>query len=206
MVSKTTVSIFLLLALALCSCARFAGYEAKPGDVLFQDLDSPQGQAVKLATASEYTHCGVVLEVDDDLVVLEAVGPVRFLPIQEWIKQGVGGHFVAKRLDTLYGYLTPKNLAQMKTVGSVHLGKSYDGVFNWSDDQIYCSELVWKVYFEGFGLALCPTRELATYDLSHPAVVQKLQERYGDSVPMAEPVVAPSDLFGSNMLYQVYEN
>jgi hypothetical protein len=139
-------------------------------------------------------------------MVLEAVEPVRFVPIQEWIRQGVDGRFVAKRLDTLYGYLTPGNQLQMAAVGSTHLGKSYDLVFNWSDDELYCSELVWKVYYEGFGLPLCPPRQLASYDLSHPAVVQKLQERYGDSVPMSEAMIAPSDIYDSHMLYVVYEN
>ncbi len=197
--------ISLPFILMLSGCASDS-YLPTGGDVLFQDLASAQGQAVRLATGSEYTHCGIVFEIDQGFVVYEAVGPVRAIPLDDWIAQGVGGKVVAMRLDTLYGYLTPKALEQMRSVGESHLGKSYDAVFNWSDTQIYCSELVWKIYSEGFGLHLVPPRALGDYDLTDPAVKEKLAERYGDSIPLQEPVVSPGDLADSEMLFTVYQN
>lgn len=191
---------------ALVGCRSASDPELKPGDVLFQDLASSQGAAVKLATGSEYTHCGILFETNGQQMVMEAVGPVRVIPLKDWIAQGVEAHYVVKRLDTLYGYLTPKTLDQMRAVGSTFLGKPYDLVFNWSDDEFYCSELVWKVYYEGFGLELCEPRELGDYDFSHPVVAAKARERYGDSIPVHEPVVAPSDLFDSKCLRLVTSN
>ena len=197
--------ILCLFVLCLLGCSS-TSYQPAGGDILFQDLATAQGQAVQLATGSDYTHCGLVFEVDDHFMVYEAVGPVRTITLDEWIAQGVDGKVVAMRLDTLYGYLTPEALKHMRTVGESHLGKSYDGVFNWSDTEIYCSELVWKIYSEGFGLNLIPLRPLADYDLSHPAVKEKLVERYGDSIPFQEPVVSPGDLADSKMLLTVYQN
>ena len=201
----------LPLALSVCAiliigCQPADDTALKPGDVLFQDLASRQGAAVKLATGSDYTHCGILFEQGGKQVVMEAVGPVRMIPLAEWIAQGVDGAYIVKRLDTLYGYLTPKAVAQMKAVGSAYLGRPYDAAFNWSDDELYCSELVWKVYYEGFGLPLCELRQLGSYDFSHPEVAAQARERYGDSIPLDEPVVAPSDLFDSERLRLVISN
>jgi hypothetical protein len=33
----------------------------------------------------------------------------------------------------------------MKATGEGFLGKDYDLTFGWSDERLYCSELVWKV-------------------------------------------------------------
>ncbi|MEW5797294.1 MAG: YiiX family permuted papain-like enzyme [Candidatus Zixiibacteriota bacterium] len=196
----------LAFILALISCSYFSGYAPKPGDIVFQDLNSPQAQAVKLATGSQYTHCGIIFEQDNNFVVYEAVGPTRVIPLQDWIRQGVKGHFVARRIDTLLAHLTDESLARMRQVGESHLGKPYDPVFNWSDSQMYCSELVWKIYRDGLGLELAPLRKLGGYQIEHPAVRQKLRERYGDSIPLQEPVIAPADLMASERLKQVYSN
>jgi len=202
-VRTAVLSIFLLVAAA---CTRFSGYAPKAGDVVFQDLESAQGQAVKLATGSQYTHCGIVFETNGNFVVYDAVGPVRMIPLQEWIRKGVNRHIVAKRLDTLRRSLTGETLEQMRQVAERHLGKEYDLVFDWGDDQMYCSELVWKVYQEGMGFELTPLRQLGSFRLDHPIVKAKLRERYGDSIPLAQPVVAPSDLFDSENLMLVYRN
>ena len=197
----------LVLAILLgAACTRFSGYAPKAGDIVFQDLETPQNQALKLATGSDYTHCGIVFENDGSFVVYDAVGPVRVIPLQEWIRKGVNRHVVAKRLDTLRGNLKGETLEQMRLVAERHLGKDYDLVFDWSDDQMYCSELVWKVYKEGMAFELTPLRQLGSFRLDHPVVKAKLQERYGDSIPLNQPVVAPSDLFDSENLKLVYQN
>jgi hypothetical protein len=36
----------------------------------------------------------------------------------------------------------------MKHIGEEFTGKNYDMTFEWSDNNIYCSELIWKVYQE----------------------------------------------------------
>ena len=202
-VRTAVLSIFVF---TMASCTRFSGYAPQAGDVVFQDLESSQGQAVKLATGSEYTHCGIVFEANGCFVVCDAVGPVRMIPLQEWIRKGVNQHFVAKRLDTLRQNLTSATLDRMRQVAEEHLGKEYDLIFGWGDDQMYCSELAWKIYQEGMGFELTPLKQLGSFRLDHPVVKAKLRERYGDSIPLAQPVVAPSDLFDSENLVLVYRN
>jgi uncharacterized protein YycO len=198
--------IFAVFVFTIAGCSYFSGYAPKSGDIVFQDLDSPQGQALKLATGSQYTHCGIVFAKNNDFVVYEAVGPVRAIPLQEWIRQGVGAHFVAARLDTSEQKLNDETIKRMRLIGDQNLGKAYDHVFNWSDSQMYCSELVWKIYREGDGIELAPLRQLGSYQIAHPAVQIKLRERYGDSIPLQEPVIAPVDLLESTHLKRVYSN
>ena len=172
----------------------------RAGDILFQDLASSQGQAVKLATHSEITHCGIVLPKDGKLWVYEAVGPVRAISVEQWIHQGVDSSFQIRRLDVAEGTLTDSVLAAMRSSAEQYLGRPYDFVFGWSDASFYCSELVWKVYAAGAGIELTELRKLKDYDLTHPAVQEKLAERYGPDIPYDEPMVAPSDLAESGVV------
>ncbi|GAA4370103.1 hypothetical protein GCM10023185_44350 [Hymenobacter saemangeumensis] len=73
----------------------------------------------------------------------------------------------------------------------------YDLAFGWTDDRIYCSELIWKVYERGLGRRLGTLQQLKDFDLSHPAVQAKLRERYGRQLPLSEPVISPVSIFNS---------
>ena len=42
----------------------------------------------------------------------------------------------------------------MKKIGDSYKGKNYDIYFNWNDDELYCSELIWKIYEQGAGLKI----------------------------------------------------
>jgi hypothetical protein len=88
----------------------------------------------------------------------------------------------------------------MKAEGAKFLGKNYDVYFNWSDENIYCSELVWKIYQRGAGLEIAQLQKLKEFDLRSKAVQQKLKERYGKHVPMEETVISPSALYDSELL------
>jgi len=134
--------------------------------------------------------------------VYEAVQPVQLTPFSEWTKRGKDGHFVVKRLRDRK-VLTPAALARMKTVAERYRGRDYDLYFSWSDDRIYCSELVWKIYQTATRLEIGKLQKLRDFDLSHPAVRQKMRERYGTKIPSAEPVISPSAMFDSGLLIEV---
>ncbi len=174
--------------------------QLKDGDIIFQTTTSSQSKAIQLATHSRYSHVGIVYFENRRPMVLEAVQPVRVTPLKKFLSRSVGGHYVVKRLKNADIVLTPTVLAKMQSVGRSFVGKNYDWAFGWSDSRIYCSELVWKIYKQGAGIELAPTKRLGDFDLSHPVVKQKLKERYGKNVPLGEPVVAPSQLAESGLL------
>jgi hypothetical protein len=80
------------------------------------------------------------------------------------------------------------------------MGKPYDYGFSWDDQRLYCSELVWNIYERSTGLRLGEPRPLKEYDLGFPAVRSKLKERYGDKIPLEEPIISPVALFDCDLL------
>jgi hypothetical protein len=139
-----------------------------------------------------------------ELKVLEAVQPVKLTPVAAWVARGKDGKVVVKRLRDADTILTPEALDHMRSVGRGFIGKSYDLAFEWSDQRMYCSELVWKVYDRGASVDLSASRHLSDFDLSSPPVQKVMRQRYGAHPPLDEPVVSPQDLFESSRLVEVW--
>lgn len=175
------------------------------GDIIFQTSQSAQCKAVQLATHSIYSHCGIIYIEDNEAFVFEAVQPVKITPIKEWIKHGKNSSYVVKRLKNASSILTAEILSKMKTCGEKYKDKNYDIYFGWSDDKIYCSELVWKIYKEGANIEVGELQKLKEFDLSSKPVKEKLKERYGENIPMDEIVVSPQSIFESELLVTVEE-
>jgi len=173
------------------------------GDLIFHTSQSAQSQAIQLATHSPYSHCGLLYKANGEWQVFEAVQPVKLTPLARWVARGQGGHFVVKRLHDAATALPPAALARLRAAGQPMLGHDYDLAFNWSDKQIYCSELIWKVYDRGLHRQLGQLQQLRDFDLSQPAVQAKLRERYGNRLPLAEPVISPASIFNSPELVTV---
>ena len=177
--------------------------QLREGDLIFHTSQSAQSRAIQLATHSAWSHCGIVYKDGASWQVFEAVQPVKLTPLADWVARGRGGHFVTKRLRDAATALTPAALAQLKEAGQPMLGHKYDLYFGWSDDRIYCSELVWKVYERGLGRRMGQLQHLRDFDLSHPAVRAKLRERYGNRLPLNETVISPVSIFNSPELVTV---
>ena len=171
----------------------------KNGDIVFQDSESTQSEAIKLATNSNFSHCGIVFNLDNKWMVLEAVHPVRVIAIKEWIAQGSDGNYTRKRLKNST-MLTDSIEDEMWAVGSSFLNKSYDIQFGWSDEKLYCSELVWKIYNRGAGLSLGKPKMLKEYNLDSKLVKEQLKLRYGTDIPLKDKMISPQDIFESDLL------
>lgn len=203
--------IFSLLIIAFFgSCQRkesaFIGKDLHNGDLIFQTSQSAQSQAIQLATKSKYSHCGIVYKEDGKWFVFEAIQPVQRTPLDQWIDRGKDNHYVVKRLKNADEVLTEANFTKMKAAAEKMGGKDYDLYFEWNDDRIYCSELIWKIYKEGTGIEIGKLQELKDFDLSNPAVKAKLKERYGNTIPKHEKVISPAAMFESNLLTTVVSN
>ena len=180
--------------------------EIKDGDLIFQTSLSKQSRAIQLATKSQYSHCGLIFKRDSEYYVFEAVQPVKFTPLENWIAKGQDGKFVVKRLKNTAEALTPGVLQKMLDIAEQFKGKNYDLTFEWSDDKIYCSELIWKIYQRASGIEIGKLQKLRDFDLTNPAVKKKMNERYGDKVPLDENVISPAAVFNSELLETVKSN
>ncbi len=176
------------------------------GDIIFQTSLSDQSTAIQQATGSKYSHCGIIFKENGDFFVFEAVQPVKSTSLKEWITRGKGEHFVVKRLKNAEEILTPSVLQKMKVIGKEFNGKNYDLTFEWSDEKIYCSELIWKIYQRATGIEIGKLEKLSDFDLDNEAVRIKLKERYGNQIPFDETVISPKSIFNSELLETIYEN
>lgn len=176
------------------------------GDIIFQTSKSNQSKAIQLATKSKYSHMGIIYKIEGQLYVYEAIQPVKLTLLKDWIARGENGHFVIKRLKNADKILIPATLHKMKQVGEQYKGKSYDIYFEWSDDKMYCSELVWKIYKEGANVEIGQLEQLSDFDIKNKVVQQKMKDRYGNNIPLNEKVIAPSQMFNSSKLEMVIRN
>jgi len=175
------------------------------GDIIFQTSKSSQSLAIQMATNSKYSHMGIIYENDGQFFIYEAVQPVKLTPLKEWINRGENGHYVVKRLKNADQILTSSTITKMKQIGEQFKGKPYDIYFEWSDDKIYCSELVWKIYKQATGVEIGQLEQLSDFDLTNEIVQIKMKERYGDNIPMNEKVISPAAMYDSEKLITIEE-
>jgi uncharacterized protein YycO len=185
-----------LLFLSFCACTQ----KYRDGDLIFQHSASSQSTAVQLATNSYFSHCGIIFYVEGKPYVFEAIEPVGVRKLEDWIASGEDQKFAVYRLKD--HNLSGAELTTMKSYLKTQLNKHYDLGFNWSDKEMYCSELVYKAY-QQIGITLCPTQALGSFRLDHPKVKSILTQRYGNNIPYDEPMVSPGQLSDSKLLYKV---
>jgi len=175
------------------------------GDMIYQTSQSKQCEAVRIATNSKFSHCGIVFIEKGKKYVFEAVQPVKHTPLEDWITHGKENNFVVTRLKNAAKLLNPQTIQKMKDYAKGLNNKDYDLYFEWSDEKIYCSELIWKIYKNGAGIELCPLQKLKNFNLKDSRVQAILAERYGNTIPLEEDVVAPSDLENSKIVTTIID-
>jgi hypothetical protein len=188
------VLVGLLTALPGCGVAM---PPVKDGDIIFQTSMSTQSAAIQEATHSRYSHMGVIISRGGSPFVFEASAKVQYTPLRDWIARGRDGAYVLKRLAT---GLTTAQAEKLRVAARAFEGRPYDLTFEWSDERIYCSELVWKLYDRALGIHIGELQRLRTFDLSGTAVRAKMLQRYKGNVPLDELVISPVAMFGSKGL------
>ncbi|QIO07508.1 YiiX family permuted papain-like enzyme [Acinetobacter shaoyimingii] len=170
------------------------------GDIIFHVSKSQQSLGIQKATHSPYSHMGMIVNRQGQTWVLEAIQPVKYTPLQQWIQRGVKQHYVVKRLKS---NLTLKQQNALVKNAEQYLGRPYDIYFGWDNTAIYCSELVWKAYHDALGVNLAPLEKLKQFDLTAPEVKKLMQQRYGKNIPWNETVIAPKSIYESKILVDV---
>lgn len=200
MIKHRLIAAATCLVLAIASDPSF-GAELRDGDIVFSGSTDGQGGAIIAATGSPYTHCGIVFLSDGEPMVLEAVQPVGVVSLEAFKSRCKPGTFMVRRLKTA---VAPARYQSARTWAAAQIGKNYDPRFRWDDGNLYCSELVWKIYQQA-GVELCEPRRFRDYKLDDPKVKKIIEERYGSigKMPLDEKVVAPSDLARSPLLAEI---
>lgn len=194
----------LLLVAGAASGAAAQAWPVRDGDIVFQTSRSPQSLAVQRATGSPYSHMGMVFLRQGQPYVFEAAGRVHYTPLAAWVARGVGAHVVIKRLRDAR-LLDAPAVERLRQEARTFDGRPYDSLFAWSDERIYCSELVWKIYQRALGVELGRLQKIREFKLDDPGVEEKVRERYGRRIPLEEPAISPVAIFDSPHLSTVLQ-
>lgn len=157
----------------------------KEGDIVFQTSKSSQSKYIILATRSQWSHCGIIIEKPDGFYVLEAISTVSLTPYQQWVERGRGKRVSVKRYTE----------EPIKIKYSKYLGRPYDLAFKFDNGKWYCSELVYDIYKRQLSVELCEPRPVSDYVISG---LDKVLTKRG--IDKNQLVVAPSDIFDSKLL------
>ena len=179
-----------------------SAFVPRDGDIVFQYSGSKQCAAIAQATRSPYTHCGIVFFENGEPMVWEAVGPVLKTPYREWRSHGVDRHVVVKRLKD-QGPLTPEAITAMRAEGLRQMGRPYDILFSMDEEEVYCSELVWKIYKRGARIEVGAIERFGDMDFTGAHAKRVLKDRFGDRFPADQEVITPASIFRSPLLMTV---
>lgn len=208
--SKIRASVVFAIFLGVCfyrnvfSLFQLWVYQPHEGDILFQSL--PHGElvdAIEGVTLSPWSHCGILMKIDGRWQVVESIVRVRRTPLALWIMRGRSGHFEVYR---------PTSAVALPTTASFHdslisaldayMGRPYDFRYAPEDGEIYCSELVFKVYRDAFGLELGTWEELD--HLNWRAFEPFIRSLERGPAPLHRLIVTPVGITRSPLLFRVY--
>jgi hypothetical protein len=183
------LAICLLLFCTICRAQSAPlSYLPQTGDLLFQSLPHNEViDAIEGASGSPFSHCGIVVYVDGDWKVLEAVGPVKETPLAQWISQGRGSKFAVRRLKLKFRVHIPKMIEGAR----VYMGRPYDIQYELDDAKIYCSELIYKGWLYATQKPLGKLVKLGDLKWqAHESVIRRI----AGGLPLDRPMITPRDL------------
>ncbi len=170
----------------------------REGDIVFQHLPGKLSAVIGDVTGSQLTHCGLVVDHKDALHVLEAIGPVRYLPLQKWLKRGERSQFTQMRLKNV----SKEQIAKAVKAAETLLGRPYDIQYELDDAKIYCSELVYKGYLRGADIEVGEKQRLG--DLNWKGHETFIRALAGGELPLDRVMVTPVSVARSPLLKLVY--
>lgn len=198
----SVVAALLLGVILFCRLDRLALYffaEKQEGDMVFQSL--PRGQLVdtiEAVTNSPWSHCGLLVQRDGQWFVAEAIGEVRYTPLYTWIVRGRRANFESWRVRDL-----PMGKKQgLKAGVEKLLGKPYDFSYAPDDAEIYCSELIYRVYERELGVAIGKWEKLG--DLNWKPKEESIKDLEGGPVPLSREMITPVALTRSPNVTRVF--
>ena len=191
-----------LLALKLLSAPKDdVPYRPEIGDVLFQPLPllSDLVAAIEGITQSPYSHCGVVVQKNEEWHVIEAAARVTTTPLEEWIDRGRHNQFAAFRLKPDYEQQIPQFIEALYA----YQGRPYDIQYDLDDEAIYCSELIYKGFRDATGENLGQLVRLGDLDWKP---YKDIITRYGgDPPPLDRIMITPKHLSEAEQLVKIFE-
>lgn len=189
------------------------------GDVLFQTTNTSQTLAILAASASLYSHTGIVHQRDGgEYSVIEAGPTVREVPLQGWINSGIAGRVTIKRMQGI----TKEQGADIVAAAGAYKGRLYDYLFRFDNDTTYCSELVYDAYQDALHEPIGTVERIEQLNTDN-ALVRKIIEARWQMHPlcqegearhyeacydliMKQELITPASVAADSRLHIIYSN
>ena len=183
MLKKATICFSLLISMT----GNAKDFSFKEGDIVFR---SGRNYPVMYISSSTITHCGIVVRTPSGLQVLEAGGRVRLTPIDQ---------FFGKKIDKAGKYTRRVSEKDLHVNYAKYLNVKYDNAFSLENDTYYCSELVYLIYKEQFGIELFEPKPLRKYNTFGLRWI--LRKR---GISLDNKVVTPADLYSKRRVRHTF--
>jgi cell wall-associated NlpC family hydrolase len=201
--ARGSLRVCLAVGVLAVSCGTRAaqGPALEAGDLVFETSSSRQSAAIQWATASRWSHVGIVdVGPRGEVAVIEALGKVSRTPWAAWRRRARrGGSVLVLRP---FGVGAAQRAAAVEEARKL-LGRPYDPRFGWDDEKIYCSELVVKAYERAAGISYGRRQRLG--ELRLLGIESRAEQRWGGPIPKDLVLVTPASLVEDTRLVRVYE-
>ena len=189
------------------SAAAPTEYAPQAGDFVFQSLPhNPLIDAIEGSSGSPFSHCGIVKKRavvklhDPPWVVIEAIGPVKETRLPFWIAQGRDSAYAVFRLREPLAKQVPAILA----AAGKYEGRPYDIHYDMDDENIYCSELLFKAVRDATGRKLGKIRKLG--ELNWRPYEQVIRHIENGNLPLDREMITPRDFSEAPELQPVFRS
>lgn len=148
----------MIFSLLLAFPLNLLALELKVGDILLQPLDCWSCSLIEAQEKSIYSHMGMVIETTPSVKVIEALGTVRVLSIEEFnARTEKGARLSVRRLQNSKAvtFIQEHQDLLRKMFEEDFSGLKYDHDFLWNNfderglEKMYCSEMITKL-LQGF--------------------------------------------------------
>jgi uncharacterized protein YycO len=173
----------------------------RDGDIIFNQTRGELSERIAAVTGSRLTHCGLIFVEEDKIYVIEASETVRIVPVEKWVQSGVDKKFALLR----DGSLTQQQKEQIVREGKRFLERPYDFKFQLDDEEIYCSELVYKAYKNGADIILEHPKRLKDLNYrGHEEYIRSITP--GGELKLEREVITPLQIYKSRKLVKIYDD
>ena len=144
-------SFFIIILIFNFSCVKKEKIIIQEGDLLFQDLDSgPLCDGIEQVTHGfnnmNFSHIGIVTNIDKKNYVLEAFDGVDTVNLEDFLNRSVNNKnqpkVVVGRVKKNHQKLITKAISH----GMSLIGLKYDEEFKIDNEKFYCSELIYEIF------------------------------------------------------------
>lgn len=147
--------------------------EFQSGDLIFQTSKSKQSYAIMWASASIYSHVGIIEFDGKKKYVVEAINKVTRTPFKKWVERGRMARYAVYRYEPLDDEKRKQIVSQAKS----YLGRNYDLYFSSLNQEIYCSELV-DLAFAKLNIRLGTKQKVKELNVNNPVVKKLVKGRW----------------------------